>query len=377
MLPRILFNSYGHTRAAGDDTPRNSVILTNYGALQGCKKVGDVVDISPTMDAGGVDWAAMNSAPERVVPADALYCQASVSLAVMRRFRELCPTAPIILQRDSTHCRTHLRLMKEAMQRHGIAWEHQYEQNGHSLVRHEEEEYDIADKIFVLSRWVLQSFLERESLRDKVVQFSSQLAQAELWGPPAYGWAGKGPRLTACSVGQTGLRKGTLDLLQAWREHFAGRHPGRLIICGLPESGAPEALTQRLRQEYARTPGCETMGWVDIRSMRAVYAQCHLLVSASVEEGSTMPGVEAMLCGVPVAATPNSGVDLVHHGFTGWEFGAGDTSSLREVLRLAEAALASGTLATMGALAQRSAAAWDVEGYATSCASAVRTVVGA
>lgn len=371
---RILFHSYGHTRASGDDTPRNSCILTNYGALLGCQQVAEVIDISPLLNHQGIDWAAVGSAPSRVVPADALYCQASVSLEVMKRFREVSPYSPIVLQRDSTHCRAHLNLMKGAMQRHGIHWEHQYEANGQSLIQREEAEYDLADHIFVLSRWVKGSFAGTP-VQHKVVQFSSQLAQADLWGPPAFGWAGKGPRLTACTVGQTGLRKGTLDLLEAWRLHFAGRHPGRLIICGLPEQGAPESLAHRLRAEYAKTSGVETMGWVDIRSMRSIYGQSHMLVSASVEEGSTMPGVEAAMCGIPVAATPNSGVDVLRHGYTGWEFAPGDPTSLREVLRWAEAALSHGELFTMGQLAAREASAWDVAGYARYCATTLRRVL--
>lgn len=90
-----------------------------------------------------------------------------------------------------------------------------------------------------------------------------------------------------------------------------------------------------------------------------------------------MPGVEAALCGLPMVATPNSGIDLLVDGVTGWEAGAYSPRSFAAALHKAEAAHRAGTLEAMGQEARRRALAWDVPGYAASCAATLRRELNA
>lgn len=367
---KIAFCSYGHVRD-DDRVPLNSVLLTNHGAWMGCSEVGEVRDYSPIVrSVGGVDWGEMAKIPDRLEPADVLYCQAAVSLPVIHRWKAICPGRPVILQRDSTHARTHYELMKAAMARHDCHWVHTYEGNGFALLNMEEAEYALADKILCLSRWVKSTFDARK-FYGKCVQATSQCAEKRWWSPD---WTADEPRFTAVFAGQLGLRKGTLDLLEAWRR-FYGRFPeSQLILAGMPEHGASEDLHRRLDESCSRTPGLVRTGWVHLPMMAQVYAHSHVLVMPSVEDGATMTGVEAALCGRPVIATAHAGIDLLEHGVTGWEIQPLDVDSI--VQALVEAASDRGRTRRMGEeIFRRAEHTSDVSVFAHNIAETLRRII--
>lgn len=366
--------TYGHTRPPEmASVPRNSVILTNYAALRGCEQVGEVVDFSPPAGAQ-TDWAAMAQIPSRLdASLEVLYCQAAVSLAAIQRYRELRPDGLVILQRDSTHAAEHLSLMEAAMERHGVHWEHFYAAEGGKNLRGELAEYDLADRVFVLSRWVRSTF-ERRGLARKVVQFASQCSDLEAW-PPLPASHERPKRFTAVFAGQLGLRKGTLDLLAAWRSFYRGNVGARLVLAGLPEQGAPNELHRLLEDEIARTPGLEAPGWVPMDRMRDAYAAAHVLVMPSVEEGSTMTGVEAALCGLPIIATENAGIDLLETRRTGWVVPVGDPGALAEALRECAMGWLTGHSPRFGEEAERRARRCGVEAFSAGVAAALRVAI--
>lgn len=369
---QIAFATYGHTRTPDlAHVPRNSVIATNYCSLLGVRQVAEVVDYSPPVGAGGIDWSAVGSMHERIEPADALYCQAACSLQVMQRWREIAGDAPIILQRDSTHARKHRALMVEAMNRHGIAWPDHYDLNPHNVDR-ECAEYDLADHIFVLSRWVKSTF-DEHGLAHKVVQFAPQMADASRWRPVDYHT--KPSTFTAICPGQLGLRKGTFDLLEAWARFWPQHPDSQLILAGLPEHGAPPEVGDKLRAMVANTPRVKMVGWIEPDRMCDAYANAHVLVMPSWEDGGTCTGPEAALCGLPIIATRNAGIDVLHDGTTGWEVPYGSVHSLENAL--CEAAADRTRLAWYSrTILQAAQADCSMERYSRGVAESLTRVLG-
>lgn len=367
---KIAFVSYGHTRTPEHaHVPRNSCNLTFFGSLLGTQKyarlVGaDLVDLSPLLDPG-VDWDAFGRIPDALEPADVLVAQAGVSHRVVKRMREINPKCKIIVQRDSTHARVHLELMKGGMKRHGISWTHFYEMDGNC--ERDEEEYALADWIFVLSKWVHHTFVAMK-LGAKTIQFASQLVEVERWKSNA-----PKPRFpfTATFVGQTGIRKGTFDLLEAWRIFYV-THPGAVLnICGLPEHGAPPELAAKLDREYAATPGLRNLGWVDPSQMRRVYEESHVLVAPSWEDGGTMVGPEAALAGCAIVATRNAGIDILDP-LVGVEVEPGEPKQIADALSgIADTRL----FEPFGQVARKRAERCGVDAYADGFARALGRVL--
>lgn len=376
---RIVVANYGHEfTSALAHTFKNSVLLTNHASYLGASLVGDVTDISPPVGDGGIDWGALHDVADRVpVGHDVLVVQAGAwfGLDVMRAFRENNPRGIIVAQRDSTHAATLLGLVRRGMERHGIRWEHWYERDGGVNLRRDCEEYAEADWIFTLSRWVTSTFAAYPETSGKVRQFSSQLSDRRLWFTPPGGWASRPSRFTACAVGSLGIRKGTLDLLDAW-ELFWAKHPdARLVLAGETDGAEPGAVRAEVLRRIADAPNTTRHGWTPPpHGTRDVYHRAHVFVTAAIEEGSTMPGVEAPMCGLPVIATPNAGIDLLEAGRTGWVVPMESPEAFADALCEAYDAWRAGTLEAMGA--EACARATGIDEYAEGFARTLREVIG-
>lgn len=290
----------------------NSVLVVNRAIATGLRDAGLLRDdLTPPLNPG-VNWEGVATMADRWRPgADAIVCQASISLPLMQRVAKESPKTKIILQRDSTHCRWWKRLVEEEQDRFGIKWS----VYGGGLLEREMAEYEIADTITVLSHWVEGTFIE-QGFDDKVVHVGPQTFDRDKWPVAKYvtDWT-KGKRFRVMFAGQTGLRKGLFYLLEAWKR--LGLPNGELLIAGVPESPCQE-LHDEIRRQIADTPNCTALGFVDIRKMPDLYADCHVLCIPSIEEGSTMTGLEALSVGRPVIATPNAGIDVLEHNVNGF-----------------------------------------------------------
>jgi glycosyltransferase involved in cell wall biosynthesis len=159
------------------------------------------------------------------------------------------------------------------------------------------------------------------------------MADASRWSPVPFD--GKPGTFTAICPGQLGLRKGTFDLLEAWNQFWPRYPDSQLILAGLPEHGAPPAVADKLRTMAANTPRVKMVGWIDPDRMRDAYANAHVLVMPSWEDGGTCTGPEAALCGLPIIATRNAGIDVLLPGATGWEVPYGSPIELATALEQA------------------------------------------
>ena len=107
--------------------------------------------------------------------------------------------------------------------------------------------------------------------------------------------------------------------------------PERVVLV-LPGKGAfldqCKALAVQLKLERRIIfPG-------QVRDMAPWYAMADAAVSASRSEGLPFNIMEAMYCGLPVAASKVKGhTDLIIHGKTGWLYPYGDTAACADALR--------------------------------------------
>jgi glycosyltransferase involved in cell wall biosynthesis len=110
-------------------------------------------------------------------------------------------------------------------------------------------------------------------------------------------------------VGQMVQRKGLEYLLKAWKKL-------RLKNAELVLAGRGRVDDQLLS---AFSPEVKFVGTLTDAQLRNLYSQCDLFCMPSLVEGFGLVYLEALACGLPVIATPNTGAaDLVRDGREGF-----------------------------------------------------------
>lgn len=119
--------------------------------------------------------------------------------------------------------------------------------------------------------------------------------------------SGQAGRFCILFVGEIGLRKGALYLLQAFKELQLAE--AELVMIGQVTEIAP--LLARMGVEFRHIPA------VPLQDLVAYYRRSSVFVFPSLIEGSARVVQEAMACGLPVITTPNAG-SLVQDGVEGF-----------------------------------------------------------
>jgi len=155
-------------------------------------------------------------------------------------------------------------------------------------VRRELASYDAADVIVVPSKHVVQSFLERGVPESKLFRnpYGVDLSMFPVTPAPP-----SDPPTVLC-VGAWSLRKGCDVLTEAWRMMNGVRllHVGPLGDAPLPQDS-----------------GFEHHDPVPQWRLREFYAQAHVFVLASREDGFGLVLSQALACGLPVVCTDRTG----------------------------------------------------------------------
>lgn len=208
--------------------------------------------------------------------------------------------AATVVERGSAHAAVQARLLREEHERFGLpqpAWMMR-------LVERCLAEYEIADYVHVPSSFCRQSFLEAGFAARKLLQspYGVDLSRFAPSPLPA--------TFTVLFVGEIGLRKGTLDLLEAWRR--AGLTDSRLVLCG-----SVDPLIADRVEEYRRCCCFETRGFTP--DVAAAYADSSVLVLPAIEDGFPLVVLEAMASGRPVVVSENTGSkDVLEDGANGF-----------------------------------------------------------
>jgi glycosyltransferase involved in cell wall biosynthesis len=208
-----------------------------------------------------------------------------------------------VCDRGSTHSRFQEVIVSEEQRRWGI--ETQVTDMRDTL--REEEIYEVCDAITVPSNFARQTYIDLGLPAEKVhaIPYGVRLEQfGPVQMPPS-------DRFEVLFVGAGTPRKGLPYLLEAF-----GRlqHPAkRLRIVGAVP-GWMKPVLERLPMDHV-----ELLGSLPQAELPAVMSSSHVMVLPSIEEGLALVQGQALACGCPVLATPNTGSeDLFSDGVEGF-----------------------------------------------------------
>ena len=207
--------------------------------------------------------------------------------------------ANYIMDRGSTHIRHADRVLRDEHAKWGFPRKpiHPW------LIDNEETEAAEATYITVPSRFVRQTFVEQGTDPNKlrVVPYGVDTRQFSVQGTPPE------DRFRLVFVGSFSIRKGGPYLLEAFKQLT---HPRKeLVVVG--------KVSDEMRQIAGRigTDGVRFTGVVPREQVKRYLSEAHALVLPSIEEGLALVQAQAMACGCPVIATPNTGCeDLFEDG---------------------------------------------------------------
>jgi glycosyltransferase involved in cell wall biosynthesis len=196
---------------------------------------------------------------------------------------------PTVLERSSSHMVEQCHLLREEYGALGLRWE----ETPAATVERELREYELADAVFVPSRFVHRSFLGRHFPVEKLFLngFGVDLGRFTP-GPKADGV------FRVVYAGSLSVRKGLHHLVRAFKE--ADLPNSELLLVG----GATPETPQLLGAADARI---RWVGHVPQTELPGYYRSASVFVMASVEEGQAMVQAQALACGLPLVCSANTG----------------------------------------------------------------------
>ena len=174
------------------------------------------------------------------------------------------------------------------------------------LIRRREQEFALADKVVVLSRFASSTF-EAEGV--KVAETILPGVDEKLFRPEESRRAGD--RFRVCYAGRLEMGKGILYLLQAWKQLKLKN--AELVLMGEMRPEVAKAVEEYVGESVRMA------GFVPANELAKEMRQASVFVLPSLHEGFGLVLLEAMASGVPVIATENCGApDCVTEGEDGF-----------------------------------------------------------
>ncbi|HUS14292.1 MAG TPA: glycosyltransferase family 4 protein [Chloroflexia bacterium] len=218
----------------------------------------------------------------RLEPCDVFIGMSGLSVESARAARERYG-ATVFIERGSRHVQSQKAILDDLRRRGmpAVSVPDYY-------VDRELQGYALADRVVIPARHVEQSFVERGFPAEKLFRnpYGVDLSMFPPTPPPL-----NGPP-TLLFVGAWSFRKGVDVLEAAWRKLVGVNllHVGPVADAPLPTA-----------------PGFTHVDAVPQRSLRDYYAQAHLFVMASREEGLALVQAQALACGLPLVCTDYTG----------------------------------------------------------------------
>ena len=252
-------------------------------------------------------WVARNLRPG----ADILLAESQIALHTIRKAKQLGMVT--VVDRTNSHIAHQSEIWDEENRELGIKWL----ANSARVIQKGIREYEEADYTFVLSSFVANSFLEQGYPREKLLLV---LPGIDL---QPFRQVEKGDetfRVLYCGLACG--KKGTHYLLQAFSE-LKLKDAELWLIGAIADDMLP--FLGKYKGYY------KTIGQIHRSELYKYYARGNVFVLPSLEEGLAKVTIEAMACGLPVIATPNSGAgDVVREGVDGFIVPIRDVEALKE-----------------------------------------------
>jgi glycosyltransferase involved in cell wall biosynthesis len=325
-----VFTNYPKWAAARFGIPRNvvrsfwphGVLARTTAKLQQRKLVQQPEAWLHPMFGG---WAAGELAKERW---DVIHPWSGVAEETLRSLAGL-PTWRLLM-RGSAHIRTQARLLEEEEHRTRV----RQDRPSRWIIAREEREYELADKIAVLSTFAYDSFIDEGLPREKLTLLPLG-ARLEAFRPsPQVVEARRrrilsGEPLRVLYVGTVSYQKGLRDLA-ALVERVVG-DAFRFRAVG-PAGRETAPLVSRLREQVAFTPKQPQA------ELPAAYAWGDIFIFPTIQDGYGLVLAQAAASGLPLLATTNCAApDFIREGETGWVVPIRSPDALAERLRWCDA----------------------------------------
>jgi glycosyltransferase involved in cell wall biosynthesis len=225
---------------------------------------------------------------------------------------------PTVLERPNAHTRYAYEIVRRESERVGVALpsgaEHAYNP---SVLRREEEEFRLADRLLCPSAFVLASFLQEGYEARKLIRHMYGFDESMFWPVPDEPSPSR--PFTALFVGFAAVRKGLHYALEAWQQS-AARQGGRFLIAGSFLPAYQSCLAPLLSD-----PSVHVLG--HRRDVPELMRNSDVLLLPTVEEGSPLVALEALGSGcVPLVSKVCAGACM--HDVNALIHDVGDTKTL-------------------------------------------------
>ncbi|MCL5004206.1 MAG: glycosyltransferase family 4 protein [Patescibacteria group bacterium] len=264
--------------------------------------------------------------------------------------------AKIVVERASSHPLTYEKIMQGEYRFRNLKFSQMLLPNKDRLLK----ELDEADYITAPSEFAFESLLENGVGEKRIIKIHYGV-DLDLFRPAA--GTGKSNKFRVIFVGQLGLRKGALYLLEAWKK--LGLKEAELLLLG-----QLDRETEPLFRFYRSDPSIHFMGFT---KTLPYYQSGNVFVLPSLEEGSALVGYEALACGLPSIVTFESG-SVVEDGREGYVVVSRDADSLAQ--RLEYLYRNPAVCERMSILARQKAENYSWENYGKNLVSAYEKIVG-
>ena len=210
---------------------------------------------------------------------------------------------PTVLERPNAHTRFAYEVVKRECERLGVTMppdhEHTYNEE---ILRKEEEEYELADRLLCPSDFVARSFLEAGFPQEKLARHQYGFDDS-LFFPAPQPRERKRP-LSMLFVGGCAPRKGVHYALEAWLKSPA-HLDGIFRIAGDFIPGYADRLSGMLSD-----PSVQVLG--HRKDVPELMRESDVLILPSIEEGSALVTSEARGCGCVLLVSEAAGAICSH-----------------------------------------------------------------
>jgi glycosyltransferase involved in cell wall biosynthesis len=253
---------------------------------------------------------------DRLCP-DRCYIFTEVGLESLRWARRA--GVPAVLDSATGHLRPYLEVNEEEFQRWASG---RYRGTPNEVtIERAEEEYRLAERIRVVSKWTRDS-LAANGVEAKKITVLPLPINIERYRPFPQRLRSKGP-LRVCYVGSLGLAKGFPYLLRAVR----ALGPERVSLEIVGATG--DRWCRRLLEREGAGLGIRCASG----DPGPAYRRAELLAFPTLFDGFGLVVAEAMACGLPVIVTEACGAaEWVRPGETGWILPAGNIEALAKAM---------------------------------------------
>lgn len=283
-------------------------------------RVGRIVGLENRADLCKIRWFGRRTAQALAATAAPRRILIGWSSFSLESFRS-SPSAIKVLVRDSFHIEEQMHRLETSYRHLGLPPVDRRE-----VVFRELREYELADRIIVLSRTARDSFVARGIDPEKIFILPLGIDR-EVFSPPA-----SRPRtrqLKCLYVGNVSVRKGSHLLIDLFQRISPERF--QLTVVGSIES----ALKKRLRQ----AADIKVLPPVSQTRLATILSSHDLFLFPTLEDGFGQVLIEAMACGcVPIVSSGCGSGELVRDGVDGWRIGEPDTQTIYRALETAEGA---------------------------------------